>query len=553
MAWIRRRWRRWRRPYYRRRTWRYRRYFRPQTTRRYYRRRRHPRVRKFFKKRAYVSSVVQWHPKHRTICKIRGWGVAMFGVSTNTTTNFQQWVDATKTNPGYYLYYGGGASLYHLTLDYLWTEHKKRHNIWTHTNEGYDLARYFGTLFTLWPHPKLDYIMWWETDYGSLRKTEMERLHPANLLLEKKHIVVRSIEHGGRKPKKVKIPPPAVHQSQWYFMRQWCDVGLVRFGFSLLNLVDPFLKPSQRYPQIIIGTSTGQETPDKLPNTVPKPSQSSPSIQYKWMWDDCTDNKIGWGQKKGGTEELLTVRITPIDIPYWMYYYGMGWRSFNTSDEHFFFIWWYEDKLTEEKYSVQELTNKKKQWILLKTHDMNYAELIVPMIQQTPFCYTKTGLPDKSDIFSIPFFYSSKWQWGGTSPQGESIVNPCEQPPTDNVSSRVRIRNPATVGDAMLHPWDLDSAGFITLSKLQQLVGHRGNNTTLTGSQEQQEEVQRKYSEIDSEPSTEETSSESTDWNSDEEAPTDPKNTYHLLTKRISRERRFRRKLRNRIKRLLKN
>nr|QZE11989.1 MAG: ORF1 [Giant panda anellovirus]USZ80594.1 ORF1 [Tick-associated anellovirus 4] len=534
------RWRRWRRnPRRRRRTifpW-----FR---RRRYYYRRR-PTVRRRYKKRAYISSVMQWHPKHRALCYIRGWSIAFFGVGQNTTCNFQTYVQKTGNKPGYYILYGGGASLYHLSLEWLYEEHLKRRNSWSHTNEGFDLARYFGTTFTLWPHPRLNYLFWWETDYAALRKTEWMRLHPANALLERNHIIMKSIKNGRRRPKKVRVKPPSVHQTQWYFMNQWCDVGLVRFGFTLFNMEEPFLKTDQNYPRIKIGSSTGGKDKYNLPGTCPVPTGDN-QVWYNYNWDTATDNMIAVGQKKSAvTTVLTTISITKIDVPYWMWYFGMGWKNFNLDTNYYFFIWWYNDDKKQERYSVQELTDKDKQWILLRLTqpEKNTAQLCIEMVQHSPFCYTNQDLIDKTN-FSLPFSYVSKWQWGGTSPNIETTIDPCKQPPTSYQLDNVRIGDPATQGTYMLHPWDLTKDGFITADKLQYLI--RGLPKTIT---EPREEAPTTSAQIDSAPSSEGSSeSESSDWSSNEEETT---NSYHLLTRRIYRERRFRKKLRRRVLRLL--
>nr|QZE12000.1 MAG: ORF1 [Giant panda anellovirus] len=545
----RRRWPR-RRRYFRYRT----RQFRPWISRRRRYTRRHHWVRRrrkhFYKKRQYISALMQWHPSHRKLCTIKGWSYAFYGVDTNTTTNFQSWNEPQRGTVGFYRQYGGGASLYHMTLDWLYDEHKKHHNIWTASNEGFDIARYFGTTIYLWPHPEITYIFWWETNYGNLRPSDYQLIQPAYCMLQKKHVIVKSIQYGGKKLKRVRIHPPSVHQTQWYFMKNWCGAGLLRFGFSLFNINQTFIHENETRPWVIIGSTTSLTDPLGVQDKdVPTPTSNN-KAWYKYHWDRAENNKICWAKKNTPKNTLLQLGITNIDVPYWIYYYGTGWTAMSTASDWFYFIWWYNDPVSTSKdaWEPSDLTDRNKRWILLKGETKNADELVINMTQKAPFCYSKEDIhyqTKSSSIFNLPFFYKSRWQWGGVSPAPETTVNPCEQPPTSDNIRAVRIGNPATTGQAVLHPWDLDKAGFITKSKLRQLI--RDHSPTHTGIQE--EELQKKSPNLDSEPSTEESGdsdSENSQSSSSEEEP-----SLFSLTKRISRERKHRHKLIRRIRKLV--
>nr|QZE11956.1 MAG: ORF1 [Giant panda anellovirus] len=536
--------RRWpRRRYYRRRRGPFRFGLR---RRAYFRRRRPVRRRRFFKKRTYKSAIIQWHPSHRSICYITGWGIGLYGVGTNTTCNFQTYVPPTHLAKGYYRQLGGGASLYHLSLEWLYQEHQKRRNVWSHTNEGFDLARYFGTKFTLWPHPDLDYIFWYETDFGGLRKEHYMLLHPAQAMLEKRHVIVKSIKNGGKKPKKIRVPPPSVHQSQWYFMNQWCDVALARFGFSLINLKTPFIHSDLTKPWVTCGVSTGVKTKDKAPTD--KTSPTAPKVFYKFRWDNGIDNQIAVCQWKPDTQKLIFVSITKVDVPYWLYWFGWGWQNFYSGEYWYYYIWWYNDRVDKspEVFEPEDLPDKQKEWILMRYDNVEIPTCCINLVQRGPFVMSRSDLPNKVDIYNLYFKYQSKWQWGGTSPTIESTIDPCNQPPTSYQRDNVRIGDPSTTGSFMLHPWDVDKDGLITKHKLRQLIGDVPS--TSTGGQK---EVPQKLPQVDSAPSTEEDTQESSsseDWNSEEE---ENQNTYRLLMHRIFRERKHRKKLRRRIKRLV--
>nr|QZE11984.1 MAG: ORF1 [Giant panda anellovirus]USZ80593.1 ORF1 [Tick-associated anellovirus 3] len=540
----RRRWPRRRRNF----RWRYRQ-FRPWISRRRYFRRQHRvrrRRRRFYKKRQYISALMQWHPSHRKICIIKGWSYAFYGVDGNTCTNFQSWNEPTHGKLGFYRQYGGGASLYHMTLDWLYDEHKKHHNVWSASNEGFDIARYFGTTIYLWPHPDITYIFWWETNYGNLRPSDYQLIQPAYCLLQKNHVIVKSIKYGGRKLKKIRIHPPSVHQTQWYFMKNWCGAGLLRFGFSLFNINQTFIHENETRPWVIIGSNTSMTDITTLGQDIPMPTTENKNW-YKYHWDRAENNKIAWGKKN--VNKLLQLGMTDITVPYWIYYYGQGWTNLNSNDDWYYFIWWYNDPVKTDKdaWEPQDLTNQKKCWVLLRTNETNTPLTVVNMVQKAPFCYSKEDIhtqTQSSNFFNLPFFYKSKWQWGGVSPAPETTVNPCDQPPTSDNIRAVRIGNPATTGQAVLHPWDLDKAGFITKHKLRQLIRHP--SPPDTGIQE--EELPQKSPHLDSEPSTEESgdSDSESSQSSDQEEP-----SLYSLTKRISRERKHRHKLIRRIRKLV--
>nr|QZE11994.1 MAG: ORF1 [Giant panda anellovirus] len=539
----RRYWRR-RRPYTRRG---YRR-LRPWIRRRYWRR--HPWVRRLrrrrYRKRQYVGALVQWHPRHRALCTIKGWGIAMYGRETNTTTNFSAWVQPTGNLPGYYKLYGGGASLYHLTLDWLYSEHLKGHNIWSRSNESFDLARYFGTTFYLPPHPTLDYVFWWRTDYGTLKKYDYEYLHPAVAILNPKHIIVKSIQHGGRRTKRVRVAPPSVHNSQWYFMKQWCNAGLLRFGFTLINLDKMFIHTGETRPWYPLGTSTSDRDVTKLPNTKPIPTTSN-QVWYKYTWDTGKDNRIGYAQLDAGGTKLTQISIQSINVPYWQFYFGTGWTNFN-NNMHWFW-WWYNDKQSEEKFAPEDLSDKQKCWIYIsRTDNKSYSDIVVPLVQKGPFVVDKQDIPG-TNIFNIAFMYKSRWQWGGTNPTVPPTLDPCDQPPAGYFGDPVRIGNPATTGAAVLHPWDLDASGLITKQKLRDILRFSDTDLATTSG------VQKTLPEIDGAPYREENSSSSeSDWDSEanEEENDMEENSYHRLTKKISRNRRFRHELIRGLQRLLK-
>nr|BDU80034.1 ORF3 [Red fox Torque teno virus 2] len=156
------------------------------------------------------------------------------------------------------------------------------------------------------------------------------------------------------------------------------------------------------------------------------------------------------------------------------------------------------------------------------------------------YLYEWTGGVMNTNI-SVALTYKSFWQWGGqTTHSGTDVVNPCSQGP-----QRLYIENPATIQQTAIHPWDLDTTGFITKDKMREILG--GDEEADLGKNLEEE------MDTDSiQPDLYEEEDSSSDWGSseeeDEETPGERlKKTY----KRLARERRRRKQLRLRLLKML--
>nr|UHK04096.1 MAG: ORF1 [Torque teno midi virus] len=238
--WWKRR-RRWmwsrRQPYYKRKRYNQRRKPRRYTRkrrRRTYRRRRRRRGKVRRKKRKITLQ--QWQPQTIRKCKIIGLTCNVLGGHGRQfacyTDNRFTWVP--PTTPG-----GGGFGYEVYTLQYLYTEHLRGNNIWTTSNNYLDLVRYNGCKFIFYRHATIDFVVKYSRTLPMLvEKYSYAEAHPYRLLLSKHKRVIPSLKHkpyGSRKVK-IRIQPPRLMSTKWFFQETWADQPLVELITSACDL-----------------------------------------------------------------------------------------------------------------------------------------------------------------------------------------------------------------------------------------------------------------------------------------------------------------------------
>lgn len=203
----RRRWRRrrpqfWRpRPTFRRRLWK----------RRYWVRNKRP------KRKLKKLRLTEWQPKAIRKCNVKGF-LCLFQTGIDRISyNFDMYETSIipEKLPG-----GGGFSIKNLSLLALYDEHIHGHNIFTHTNQPYQLMRYLGCTLYLYQSLNVDYIMTYSNTWP-LKSTMLmyNTMQPSIHALQKNKILIPSKNTWKwKKPyKKVFIPPPTQMQNKWYF------------------------------------------------------------------------------------------------------------------------------------------------------------------------------------------------------------------------------------------------------------------------------------------------------------------------------------------------
>nr|UNY67701.1 ORF1 [Epsilontorquevirus sp.] len=242
--------RRWRRP---RRRWTRKRHGRRRFRRRGRGRRRARKVR--FRKlyrRPRARVLRQWEPNSQTYCKISGteqglmWGnMAPFRIMCDN----QPWPIRTGE------WEGGSMNLLQHTLEFLYTDNVLMKNRWSRSNAGYDLCRYLGTRFWFPRHPTLTYIViLLREGHFTLEDGTYQMLHPEMMIHAKRKLIVWSQQLRPRsKPYvKVRIPPPQLLQTKWYFQRDFCKIPLFTLLISAIDPINNILSGAQYNSSILL-------------------------------------------------------------------------------------------------------------------------------------------------------------------------------------------------------------------------------------------------------------------------------------------------------------
>nr|UHK06347.1 MAG: ORF1 [Torque teno midi virus] len=245
-------WYRRRKPWFgrrRRQTYRTKKFRRRRRTRRprrrWYRRTYRRRRRSYRKVRRKKKRLIltQWQPESVRKCKIKGTGTIVLGAQGSQfkcyTTYKSEWTN--PRNPA-----GGGFGCELITLNYLYKEYTFHQNIWTTSNEWYDLCRYTGGRVTFYRHPETDFILVIDTQPPfDLHKFTYMYCHPFLLMQRKRKrfLLSTATAPNGKLKKTIKFKPPKQLVNKWMFQEDFGKFGLVTLVASACNLRYPNLTP----------------------------------------------------------------------------------------------------------------------------------------------------------------------------------------------------------------------------------------------------------------------------------------------------------------------
>nr|UGV34631.1 MAG: ORF1 [TTV-like mini virus] len=223
----------------------YRRYWKPRWRKRYRRfwsrrtgapfRRRRRRKRRVRRKLSRIH-IQQWQPKHINKLTIKGLFCLMQVHKTRYNHDYNQY-EISVPKEG--LPNGGGFTILRFTLNSLWEQHEKAHNVWTKSNKNMPLFRYTGCSIKVYRPLDIDLIVKFQNCYPmSSSKLMFTGSQPSIMMMSKGSKIIRCKRNApNAKPyRKFKFPPPSQMLSKWYFQHTESNTGLLMIQAASASL-----------------------------------------------------------------------------------------------------------------------------------------------------------------------------------------------------------------------------------------------------------------------------------------------------------------------------
>nr|UHK03785.1 MAG: ORF1 [Torque teno midi virus] len=219
------------------------RYFRPRYRRRFRkpvfrRHRRYQRRRRRVRKK--VKTLTQWQPPFTKKCKIKGQLPTIICGAGRQQYNYTQHIDEVVPAK---MAGGGSFAVFVLNLGFFYQEHQHWRNIWTASNNNYDLVKYYGIKLKIFRPATVDLIVTIQRAYPmSTNSGTHPSCHPQRQLLQYKKIIIEGLHRKphGKKYKKVWIKPPYLFLNRWFFMKDFTNTNLCLIKAATADLSRPF-------------------------------------------------------------------------------------------------------------------------------------------------------------------------------------------------------------------------------------------------------------------------------------------------------------------------
>lgn len=218
---------------------------------RFYKRRRpnrYPRRRRFRRRKYKVRRkkrkihITQWQPESIRKCKIKGFSVLVLGADgrQNRCYTYNKYETVAPKTP-----MGGSFGIESYSLRYLYKQYKAHNCIWTTSNSYKNVCRYLGCMFTVFRHPKQDFIIRYDIQppFQLTKYTHMQ-CHPYLMLQHKHHKVILSkfSKPNGKLYKKIKIKPTKQSDNRWYFQKDFAPKTMLTITATALNVNYSYLQ-----------------------------------------------------------------------------------------------------------------------------------------------------------------------------------------------------------------------------------------------------------------------------------------------------------------------
>lgn len=124
----------------------------------------------------------------------------------------------------------------------MYSQYKAHNCIFTKSNHYLDLVRYTGCEIILYRHPYIDFVFTYSIQPPfNINQFTYPDIHPQNMLLRrhKKLVLSRATKPNGKLTVKVKIKPPKMLSTRWFFQKEFSSVPLVQLQASACDFDYP--------------------------------------------------------------------------------------------------------------------------------------------------------------------------------------------------------------------------------------------------------------------------------------------------------------------------
>nr|ATY37438.1 ORF1 [Anelloviridae sp.] len=138
----------------------------------------------------------------------------------------------------------GGWAIGNFSLYNMYTEHQAYRNRWSYSNCGFDLARYSGTTLYFEQHFDIDYMVFIDPEYETIKAfAHQATFHPLSLITHPQTIMVKSRARAGpRRARKVWVPRPSWWDSGWDFSKNIANKGIFSYFICMVDLDWPMMQ-----------------------------------------------------------------------------------------------------------------------------------------------------------------------------------------------------------------------------------------------------------------------------------------------------------------------
>lgn len=219
--------------------------------------------------------------------------IVLCGQGTTSKNWIQHMNEVPKSGP-----LGGSFSVSRWAMDVLYEQWKLHRNKWSRANGLLDLVKYRGCTFKFWRHEYVDYLVSYSRN-SPMTINEMTHMaaHPVNVLQSRHRVIVKSrqTKRRGRPYVRVRIKPPRLLISKWYFQQDFCMTNLLLMTVTACNLKNPWMRVGAVTPCLTF-FCLKPSVYTNLSNTIDQSAQTTMDAQ---VWGNSTIHWQYWYTRDG--------------------------------------------------------------------------------------------------------------------------------------------------------------------------------------------------------------------------------------------------------------